>query len=58
MYVVVINIVVVVVVATTNAIVNARDVVDFLWCPSNLHLCPHPYVDTPQPLETLYHGPS
>ncbi len=47
-------IVVIVVVVVVNVVINAENVVDFQWCPSNLHICPHPFVDTPQPLEALY----
>jgi hypothetical protein len=37
-----------------NVVVNATNVVDFHNYPSNLHNCPHPSVDTPQPLESWY----
>jgi hypothetical protein len=35
---------------------NAKNVVDFQWCPSSFHIYPHPSVDAPHPLETLYHA--
>jgi hypothetical protein len=50
-------IVVVIVIATTaNVVVNVKNVVDFQWCPSNLRIYPHPYMDIPHPLKTLYHA--
>jgi hypothetical protein len=45
-------VVVVVVVPITNDVVNVGDVVDFHGCPSNLHKCPHLFVDAPQALKS------
>jgi hypothetical protein len=39
------------IVAIAYAVVNAKNVVDFHGCPSNLNKCPHLFVDSPQPLE-------
>jgi hypothetical protein len=44
-------VVVVVIVATANVVINVINVVDFQWCPSNFHIYPHPFVDTPHPLK-------
>jgi len=48
--------IVVVVVAIT--VVNAENVVDLEWSPSNLHIHPHQSVNVPHLLETLCHVPS
>jgi hypothetical protein len=48
---------VVVVVVVANDVENAGNVVDFQWCPSNLHIRPLLSVDDPYPLETLCHVP-
>jgi hypothetical protein len=51
-----VSIVVVVIATTANVVVNAKNDVDFQWCPSNLLIYPHPYMDTPHPLKFLYHA--
>jgi hypothetical protein len=48
----------IVVIVVVVVVVNAENVVNFQWCLSNLHICPHPSIDAPQPLEALYHAPS
>jgi hypothetical protein len=37
---------------------NDVNVVDFQWCPSNLHIRPHPFANAPHPLKTLCNVPS
>ncbi len=44
-------------VVVINDVINVENVVDFEWCPSSLHIRPHPSIDAPQPLETLYRAP-
>jgi len=46
---------VVVVVPIANDVVNIGNVVDFHGCPSNLHKCPHLFVDALQTLKYWYH---
>jgi hypothetical protein len=41
-------------VAVANVVLNAKNVMDFQWCPSNLHICPHPSIDTPHLLFKKY----
>ncbi len=53
--VVVVVVVVVVITTTANVVVNVKNVVDFQWCPSNLRIYPHLYMDIPHLLKTLYH---
>jgi hypothetical protein len=45
-------IVVVRIVGVINVIVNVINVMDFHGCPSNLHICLHPFVDAFQFLES------
>jgi hypothetical protein len=45
----VVVVVVVVFVVVANGVVNVANVVDFHGYPSNLHKCPHSFVDVPQP---------
>jgi hypothetical protein len=49
-------VVVVVIVPIANDVVNAGNVLGFHGCPSNLHKCPHPFVDAPQPLKSWHHA--
>jgi hypothetical protein len=51
-------VVVVAIVVAANDVVNAGNVVDFQWCPFNLHICPHPSANVFHLLETLCHVPS
>jgi len=57
-FTIVVVVVAIVVATITNDVINAGNVVDFQWCPSSLHKCPHPCVGVPHPLETLCHAPS
>jgi hypothetical protein len=47
-----------IVVVAANVVVNAENVLDLQWFPSNFHIHPLQSVDVPQPLETFCHVPS
>jgi hypothetical protein len=50
-------VVVVVVIVVIIIVVVIANFVEFHYCPSSLHICPHPLVDVLQLLETWYHVP-
>jgi hypothetical protein len=46
-----------VIVVVTNVVLNATNVVDLQWSPSNFHIHLHQSADVLHPLKTLCHAP-
>jgi hypothetical protein len=44
-----------IVVVIVDVVVNVGNVMDFHGYPSNLHKCPHLFMDVPQPLVSWYY---